>query len=293
MLSEFIQIKYNPQELHMHFKKFTSVIFFVMMLSSAANATPSFKKITIVVLENTNYANAIQQPFFSSLIKQGALLNNFMGVVHPSQGNYIAMTAGDEMSIKSDKAIELDVNHIGDLLEAKGLSWKVYAEGYPGNCFTGNQGIYVRKHNPFISFKNISSNAKRCNDHIQNSTSLDTDLAAGNLPAYSFYVPDLKNDGHDTGVKFADNWLAVKFGPLLKNKKFMKDMLVVITFDESGISIQNHIGTVLLGDSVNAGVQSSVLYDHYSVLKTIESAWNLGSLGKKDATATEIADIFN
>jgi acid phosphatase len=264
-----------------------------LLFTSYAHGTPSFKKVTIVVLENTNYANAISQPFMASLIKQGALLNNFMGVIHPSQGNYIAMTAGDSMGIKSDKDITLNVSHIGDLLEARGLSWKLYAEGFPGNCFLGNQGSYVRKHNPFISYNNIATNVKRCNDHLQNAKAFDVDLAASNIPNYSFYVPDLKNDGHDTGVKYADNWLAQKFGPLLKNRTFMKDMLVVITFDESGASPVNHIGTILLGDSVNAGTQSSALYDHYSVLKTIESAWNLGNLGKKDTTAAEIVDVFN
>jgi hypothetical protein len=28
---------------------------------------------------------------------------------------------------------------------------------------------------------------------------LDADLAAGTLPQYSFYTPDINNDGHDTG----------------------------------------------------------------------------------------------
>src|SRR5438046_395000 len=42
------------------------------------------------------------------------------------------------------------------------------------------------------------------------------------LPDYSLYIPDQRNDGHDTGPAFADRWMAQAFGPLLKNDAFMK-----------------------------------------------------------------------
>lgn len=279
----------------MSFKKLLTAALLSLLCSTVSYATPSFKKVMIVVLENTNYSDAVSQPFLNSLSKQGSLLTNFLAETHPSQGNYIAMTSGDLMGVRNDKNIDIDTKHIGDLLEARGLNWKVYADGYPGNCFTGSsQGRYVRKHNPFISYTNVNQNIKRCNDHIFNSKVLDNDIKTNNLPAYSFYAPDLDNDGHDTGVKFADKWLAQKFGPLLKNPAFMKDMLLIITFDESGLlSPTNHIATYFIGDSVSAGKQSSTRYSFYSMLKTIESAFNLGTLGKKDESATEIADIFN
>ena len=278
----------------MHLKLLICALLITLFQATNALATPAFKKVTIIVLENTNYADALKQPFLSSLGKSGALLNNFIAETHPSQGNYIALTSGDLMGVKNDKNIDLSVSHIGDLLEARGLNWKVYAEDYPGNCFTGaSQGLYVRKHTPFMSYTNINQNPDRCNAHIVNATAMDSDLAAGNLPAYSFYVPNLNNDGHDTGVKYADNWLATKFGPLLKNKAYMQDMLVIVTFDESGISPVNHIAAFLIGDSVRAGTQSSVRYNFYSILKTIESAFNLGNLGRNDASANEIADVFN
>jgi hypothetical protein len=254
---------------------------------------PSFKKVFIIIFENTNFDQAAQQPFMAKLAKSGAVLTNMIAEVHPSQGNYIALTAGDDFGIHSDKNMDLNSTHIGDLLERAGKNWKVYAEAYPGNCFTGAQsGTYVRKHVPFMSFTNVTSNPARC-ARIVDSRQLDQDVANNALPEYSMYVPDLNNDGHDTGVEYADKWLAQAFSGRFQDANFMKDVLVVVTFDESGLlSPVNRVFTVLYGTSVQAGAVSATPYNHFSLLRTIEDTLNLGNLGRKDAVATPISGIW-
>ncbi len=256
-----------------------------------AKAKP-FKKVFIIVLENTTAAMAMQQPYLAKLGQRGASLNQFFAVSHPSQPNYIAMTAASAHGVSSNQNIDLDVTHIGDLLEAKHKSWRQYAEGYPGNCFTGAvSGRYVRKHAPFISYHNVQSNTVRC-ANLVNAEQLDQDIAQGKLADYSLYIPDLYNDGHDTGVAYADHWLQKTFGPRFNNQQFMRDMLVVITFDEDDYSRDNRVYTVLLGNGVKAGATSERRYDFYSLLKTVEETLELGTLGKEDATATVINDIW-
>ena len=95
-------------------------------------------RIFVVVLENEDASVALQQPFLASLAASGALLRNYHAVSHPSQPNYIAMVAGDAYGIDYDTPVTIDVAHLGDLLDAHGLSWKVYAEDYPGGCFLGS-----------------------------------------------------------------------------------------------------------------------------------------------------------
>src|SRR4051812_42977157 len=102
-------------------------------------AQAHFKKVFIVVLENSDYDNALKQPYLSSLAKQGVLLTNFYAVSHPSQPNYLAMVSGSTFGVQSNKNIDLPVRHIGDLLDEKKLSWKVYAEQYPSDCFKGER----------------------------------------------------------------------------------------------------------------------------------------------------------
>jgi hypothetical protein len=253
---------------------------------------PSFKRIVIVVLENENEQNAIEQPFMKRLAARGAYLGSFEAITHPSQPNYIAMVAGDVHGVEDDGNVDLDVRHLGDLLEARGLRWKVYAEGYPGKCrLDGRIGPYVRKHVPFLSFKNVQSDPARC-AKIVNASELYDDIAAGTLPEYALYIPDRNNDGHDTDVAFADRWLEVTFGPLLDDPRFIQDTLLVVTFDESKHFGGNRIYTAFYGDSVIEGTVSEHPWNHYSVLRTIEESFQLGTLGLNDQSAEPIGGIW-
>ena len=261
--------------------------------NSAPGAVPSFKKVMIVIFENIDYKAALGQPTFAKFAREGALLTNFYAEVHPSQGDYIALTAGDNYGVTTDGNVNLDVKHIGDLIEAKGKRWEIYLEQYPGGCFTGkSSGTYVRKHNPFISFKDIQNDTARCSAHLIEASALATDIQNGTLPEFSLYIPDLNNDAHDTGVAYADRWFSKFFGPLMNDQHFMQDLLLVVSFDESGIFGGNHIYTAFYGDSVIAGSTGDARYDHYNLLRTIEDTLGLGTLGKKDAAASAIAGIW-
>lgn len=262
--------------------------------SSAAveNSVPHFKKVFVVVLENEGAEESLAQPFLQDLAKKGAYFNNFHAVSHPSQPNYIAMTAGSTFSIFHDGRVDLDVRNLADLLEEKGKTWKVYAEGYPGHCFLGaSLGKYVRKHVPFLSFRNIQTQPDRC-ARIVEAPQMVADLVSEGLPDFSLYIPDLDQDGHDTGVAFADEWLKRSFGPLLRNPEFMKDMLFIVTFDEAGWLSSNQIYTAFYGESVNPGQVSQTRYDFYSLLRTWEEGFGLGSLDQQDALATPITGIW-
>ena len=118
------------------------------LYASASAPGKLFDRIIVVVLENTNYDDALRQPFQSSLARNGALLTRYSGITHPSQPNYIALISGSTQGVSGNQNINLSVKHLGDLLEEKGHDWATYAEGFPGNCFTGSSyGNYVRKHN--------------------------------------------------------------------------------------------------------------------------------------------------
>jgi hypothetical protein len=264
-----------------------------MVLAPVANAgTPSFKKVMIVIFENMDYGTVMKQPFFSGFAKGGANLAQFHAEVHPSQANYIALTSGSLHNVPGDGNIDLDVRNIADLLEEHGKTWKAYVEAWPGKCFLGSSsGTYARKHNPFISYMDIQKNPSRC-DHIVDASELAGDVAAGTLPDYAFYTPDMNNDGHDTDAAYADKWFGGAFGPLLRDPKFSKDMLVVATFDESSLTGGQHIYAALWGDSVASGTVSQGNYNHYSILRTIEDTLGLGNLGLDDATATPITDVW-
>lgn len=260
------------------------IYFFVLN----AEAATHFNKVVFVIFENTNYSKAIAQLNFANYATKGLLLTNIIAETHPSQGNYVALISGSTFNITNDKNIDLDSKHIGDLLVQKGLSWRVYAENYPGNCFTDAvSGKYVRKHVPFLSFKSVTQNQNNCKN-IESESRFDEDFKNNNLANFNLYIPNIQNDGHDSGVDFAGKWLESRFGKFLNNPDGLGDTLFVITFDESGVSLKNQIYTAIIGKNIQASSQDNTLLSHYSLLKLIEDEFDLGNLGQNDSTANSI-----
>lgn len=270
---------------------FLAISIFIASSSVAMSKGKYFHRAILVIFENTDYSYAIKQPFFKRLADNGALFTNFSTITHPSQPNYIALTSGSLHGVSHDGTVNLNVNNIVDLLEKKGVTWKVYAEQYPEKCFTGaSKAGYVRKHNPFISYLNIQKNPLRC-ANIVNANKFDLDVKNGQLPEYIFYVPDEQNNGHDTNASYADTWYEQKFSNYVSDPQFMKDTILITTFDESAFGFNKKIYTSIIGPSVLTGRYSDSL-NHYSLLKLIEENWSLGTLGKEDLTATSLPEIW-
>src|SRR5207237_496466 len=207
--------------------------------SRVVRVRPSIQRVFLVILENQDADVALRRPFVQRLVAGGGLLANYHCITHPSQPNYIALAAGSTWGVKDDTTANLDVPHLGDLFDARGISWKVYAERYPGGCFLASSAdnlLYVRRHVPFLGFTNVQKNSARCAAHIVNATLLDADIASHALPAYSMYIPDQQHNGHDSDVDTADAWLASRFGSLLNDPRFMEGTLFILTYDESASS---------------------------------------------------------
>jgi hypothetical protein len=162
------------------------------------------------------------------------------------------------------------------------------------------------------------------------TTGLATDLASvATTPNLSFITPNLCSDGHDAPCVnqagsasasvninvFLSTWV-----PLITHSPaFTKDGLLIVTFDEADVSGPEadasaccneqlgpasaqpgisgpgggRIGTVLLSPFIRAGTVSSVPYNHYSTLATIEDLFGLVRLGQAaTTTATFGPDLF-
>jgi acid phosphatase len=110
------------------------------------------------------------------------------------------------------------------------------------------------------------------------------------------YTPNMNNDGHDTNVAVAGEWVK-KFLDKTFPEKLRQGTLVIVTFDESDRNADNHIFTLFLGDMVKEAAQQDpkVLgrhYTHYNVLRTIEDNFGLEPLTVNDRNAAPITDIW-
>ena len=232
------------------------------------------------------------------LAEKGIKLTNNYAVTHPSEPNYAAAIGGDYFGMNNDNFnfIDKNVSTVIDLLEEKGISWGEYQEDQPYSGFEGfawvNQKTgandYVRKHNPAILYNDNTVNLERL-AKIKNLTMFQQDLQHDTLPQWMFITPNMTSDGHDTSVTVAGAWTRNFVEPLLNDKRFMKNTLVLITFDEnSTYSLKNKIVGILLGDAVPrklANTTDNHFYNHYSSIATVEANWGLPTLGRWDVGA--------
>ncbi|CCH41016.1 putative acid phosphatase [Wickerhamomyces ciferrii] len=258
----------------------------------------TFERFVVIWLENTDFDKAAESDGLSSLAKHGITLDNYWALTHPSEPNYLASVGGDYFALDDDRFISLpkNVSTIVDLLNTKNISWGEYQEHLP---YTGFQGFnysnqetfandYVRKHNPLVLYESITDDEDNLKN-IKNFTSFYKDLEDHTLPQWSFITPNMTNDGHDTNINVAADWSKNFLEPLLSNDYFMKDTLVLLTFDENeNYALKNKVFALLLGGVIPdelKGTVDSTYYDHYSEISSVEANWDLPNLGRHDAFA--------
>jgi hypothetical protein len=253
-----------------------------------------FDHVVTIILENANYGSAMKDPYLSKLARRGAFLKNYWAPYHPSYPNYLALVGGKYFPLSVfDQPHDYAGRTIADLLEYRALTWKNYAEGFPGNCYLGSQlGRYVRRHVPLINFTYIQNDPARC-ANIVPGEQFAVDAHAGNLPNYSFYSPNMDDDGHDTSLAVASQWLEGFLEPILADPVAMKRTLIMVTFDESESLFTDHIYAVLLGPSVKTGFESKKLYSHFNWLRTVEENFQTGTLGRRDEAVAPILDVWS
>lgn len=128
----------------------------------------------------------------------------------------------------------------------------------------------------------------------KNLTQFYDELATGTLPQWLWITPNMTSDGHDTSITTAGQWARDFLDPLLANEDFnINKTLVVLTWDECEDYLgENRVLAVMLGSAVPdklVGKTDSTEFNHYSLSKTAQVNWGLGSLGKNDVDAVDLA----
>jgi hypothetical protein len=258
----------------------------------AVAATPELAHIVVIVFENKEERQVIgsrSAPTFTALARTYVRLTHYHAVTHPSLPNYLALTSGATHGIRSDcNRCVVDARNLADTLEETGRHWKTYAEGLPRPGYTeARAGRYVKKHVPFLYFRDVVSNPGR-RGNIVPLPQLTADLDSGALPDFALIVPDLCHSMHDCSVRTGDRWLYGVLPPLLE----LPGTVVFVTFDEGARGpAGNHVAALALGTAVRPATRTAQRTGHYGLLRTIEAAWGLPLLGRS-AAAKPIAGIW-
>jgi hypothetical protein len=187
---------------------------------------------------------------------------------------------------------------------------------------------FSARHQGFMYFRSVTGNAAYCAAHVLSLRPLAGDLsAAARTPAFSWISPNMCNDGHDapcvTGAKGGlpqiDTFLARWVPAIMASPAYRAGGLILITFDEgntdaaccgesSGFSSSHpntlspglggpgggDVGMVALSPFIKPGTVSTVSYNHYSMLRTVEDIFGLTHLGDAAMAAVKSfgPDVF-
>jgi acid phosphatase len=246
-------------------------------------------------------------PYINSLIAKGGLASNYYANVHPSIGNYFAMTTGAIPTTDDYFMGVVSNDNVVREMVASGKSWKSYAQSLPVQGYFGPDIYpYLRQHNPFSYLSDVVSFSTQVLSLVP-FAQFSTDLAANQLPNYVFITPDAEHDAHDCpggllttcdiGVKVAaaDSFLSSNMPQLLSNAGFQQSGLLLIVFDESADDNTNGGGKVvclLLGTGVKPGYTGTGTYNHYSLLNLSMTALGVSNIPGAGATATPMTEFF-
>jgi phosphatidylinositol-3-phosphatase len=273
-----------------------------------ADEVPRLNHVFIVVEENQDFSCVLGNPvmpYLNSLAGKYAVATSYYANAHPSISNYFVLTTGQAIykgrfgDVRTDP---VTVDNVIRELKRTGKSWRAYVEGVPGAGYTGgnigNTG-YVKRHNPLAYFVQDISESERSN--LAPFPQFSDDLAREQLANYSFFVPNLYDDGHSVkgtngsnqglarcgeaaAMKQVDDWLKSIFTPLIASRIFQQDGLLVITYDESSTDDESdgaghwgggRVATIVVSSKVKPAYRSIVLYHHESVLRLMLEALGL------------------
>ena len=134
-----------------------------------------------------------------------------------------------------------------------------------------------------------------------------TALARGWLPPFAMVVPDMCNDMHDCSISTGDAWLARWIPRIAAAPDYqLGHTVVLLTWDEgegSGYAggvdclaeLSNpscHVPALVISATTPAGARSSLLFSHYSLLRTAEGLLGMPRYLGKAATAAGMRRAF-
>jgi len=255
--------------------------------SATGGTVPRPDHVVVVMLENKDRSAVVGSPqaeYLNELATRGANMSESFGVAHPSQPNYIALFSGSQQGVTSNDCRDLgSAPNLGSQLEQAGLSFTGYAESLPKVGYTGCvSGEYKRKHNPWVSFSNLSPQVN------QPFSAFPSDYTQ--LPTVSFVTPNMCHDMHDCSIATGDHWVKDQLDDYAR-WAVDHNSLLVVTFDENSGGASAPIASVLVGANVKPGVYSERM-DHYTLLRTLEDAYGLAPLGNA-ADAAPLQTIWN
>jgi phospholipase C len=261
------------------------------------------------------YWEGADQPFYYSLASVFPLADRYfcsvLGQTYPNRRYLMAATSlGMVNDVQVQDLPKYPPNGtIFDQLNKHGISWKDYWSTTPSTLLWPD--LFVRD----------PANALR----LEKISHFFSDAKAGKLPSFSLVEPDYGNTSEEDPQNIAagEQFAASVIDAVMTGPNWSKTLLIW-TYDEHG-GYYDHVpppvavppdnvgpDTLLGGPKFDgfgrygfrvpcvvvspwarAGHVSHTVYDHTSILKLVETKWNLPALTRRDANANNMLDMLD
>jgi hypothetical protein len=288
--------------------------------SAGEPPVPRLDHVFVIMEENNGFHDVIPNkaaPNLDYLAKTFGVATDFFGVSpDSSESNYVGLLGGSVYGVTSDDAYwknKINEPSVISQLDHAGISWKAYMQGIPhpgyqGMCYPKCDGapdsdpLYVSKHDGIQNFT-TSWNPYDWSREVP-ITQLSQDLATGDVPRFSYIVPDECHDMHgdppyclDSGnIRDPENQHLVAVGDAYLGQLVSEithasfwargNNAIAITYDNGdnnagccdAVPGGGKIALIVITSHGPRGVTDSTPGNQYSLLSSIQHALGVGCL---------------
>jgi len=190
--------------------------------------------------------------------------------------------------------------------DIEGISWAWYSEGWNDAVAGRPDALFQFHHQPFNYLAPYAEGTATRVEHLKDIEDLFAALRTGNVPAVAFVKPIGAHNEHPgyadllRGQQYVATLVkAVQDSAVWKNS-------VIITYDE-GAGRWDHVPpprgdrwgpgvrvpAIIISPYAKRGFVDHTPYETVSILKLIETRWNLAPLGSRDAAANNLLNAFD
>lgn len=196
---------------------------------------------------------------------------------------------------------------IGDRLSEKSISWAWYAGGWDdalaGNTAAGNFQFH---HQPFVYYANYAPGTAGRQNHLKDRARLLEDLQ-GDFPQVAFYKPVGSRNQHPGYSSTAEGDEEVReIIEAIRHSPIWPDTAIIVTYDEHG-GFWDHaappeidrwgpgtrIPAVIVSPWAKKGYIDHTRYDTTSILRFIETRFDLAPLTERDVGTNSLGNAFD
>lgn len=200
---------------------------------------------------------------------------------------------------------------IGDRLSdaQPAISWKWYSGGW-NNALAGKpDATFQFHHQPFNYYARWGADGSANKAaHLQDEANFFADVSSGHLPSVSFIKQLGANNEHPGYADLIDGQNHVaQLVKTIQNSPYWKNTAIVITYDEfggrwdhvspprtsDGWGPGSRVPAIVISPFARRGYVDHTQYETVSILKLIETRFNLLPLTSRDAAANDMLGAFN